>query len=75
VSMNGGQVRTFQTFIRNTTCGSGAGIPGVSLPAGLTRSGLPVGLGLDGPAGSDRKLLSIALAIEAEFGVLPAPPV
>jgi indoleacetamide hydrolase len=75
VSMNGHQVRTFQTFIRNTTCGSGAGIPGVSLPAGLTRSGLPVGLGLDGPAGSDRKLLSIALAIEAEFGVLPAPPV
>jgi Asp-tRNA(Asn)/Glu-tRNA(Gln) amidotransferase A subunit family amidase len=73
VEMNGRQVPTFQTFIRNTTNGSCAGIPGVSLPAGLTRAGLPVGLGLDGAAGSDRLLLSIALAIEAELGPLPAP--
>jgi Asp-tRNA(Asn)/Glu-tRNA(Gln) amidotransferase A subunit family amidase len=73
VLLNGREVPTFQTFIRNTSGGSAAGIPGMSLPAGLTRSGLPVGLGLDGPAGSDRLLLSIALAIEAELGPLPAP--
>ncbi|MDB5406400.1 MAG: iaaH [Rhodospirillales bacterium] len=75
VRLNGREVPTFQTFIRNTACGSTAGIPGLSLPAGLTRSGLPVGLGLDGAAGSDKLLLSIALAIEAEFGPLPAPTI
>jgi mandelamide amidase len=75
VGLNGRKVPTFQTFIRNTTCGSCAGIPGITLPAGLTQSGLPVGLGLDGAAGSDKLLLSIALAIEAEFGSLPAPEI
>jgi Asp-tRNA(Asn)/Glu-tRNA(Gln) amidotransferase A subunit family amidase len=73
VRLNGREAPTFETFIRNTSCGSCAGIPGISLPAGLTRSGLPVGLGLDGPAGGDKALLSIALAIEAELGPLPAP--
>ena len=28
---------------------------------------------LDGPAWSDRKLLAIGLAVEEEFGSLPAP--
>ncbi|MES1264857.1 MAG: indole acetimide hydrolase, partial [Variovorax sp.] len=50
--------------------GSIAGIPGVTLPAGLA-AGLPVGLALDGPAGSDRRLLAVAAAIEA---LLPAEP-
>jgi mandelamide amidase len=38
-----------------------------------TQSGLPLGLELDGPAGSDRKLLGIGLALEEIFGRLPAP--
>ncbi len=72
VELNGEQVPTFFTFIRNTDPGSNAGIPGISLPAGITPARLPVGVELDGPAGSDRRLLAIAAAIEA---VLPAPPV
>jgi mandelamide amidase len=32
-----------------------------------------VGLELDGPGGSDRRLLGIGLALEALFGRLPAP--
>jgi mandelamide amidase len=64
---------TFPTFIRNTDPGSNAGIPGVTLPAGLA-SGLPVGLGLDGPAHSDRGLLALAAAIEAVLPPLAAAP-
>ena len=62
---------TFFTFIRNTSPGSVAGIPGISLPAAVTASGLPLGLELDGPAGSDAHLLAIAAAVEA---VLPRTP-
>ena len=76
VSINGGPpADTFGSFIRNTDPGSNAGIPGLSLPAGLTAGGLPVGLELDGPLGSDTRLLGIGLAIEAVLGVLKAPPV
>lgn len=64
VLLNGQQVPTFMTYIRNTDPGSNAGIPGTSLPAGLTGSGLPVGLELDGPAHSDRHLLAVAAAIQ-----------
>jgi mandelamide amidase len=70
VMLNGRAVPTFMTVIRNTDPGSNAGIPGVSVPVGVTSSGLPVGLAFDGRSGSDRDLLSLALAVEA---VLPAP--
>ncbi len=73
VELNGNQVPTFPTYIRNTDPGSNAGIPGLSLPAGLTKSGLPVGLELDGPLGSDQRLLALGTAIETELGPLPAP--
>ncbi|AQQ07392.1 indole acetimide hydrolase [Roseibium algicola] len=73
VSLNGEDVPTFPTFIHNTDPGSVAGIPGLSLPAGLTSDGLPVGLELDGPAYSDRHLLALGLAVEAVLPHLPAP--
>lgn len=61
-------------YIQNTDPGSNAGLPGLQVPIGLgVSSNLPVGLELDGPAGSDRKLISIGLALENLFGRLPAP--
>ena len=60
---------------RNADPGSCAGLPGVSLPAGRTAGGLPVGIGLDGPSGADRRLLAISAAVEAVLGHIPAPPV
>jgi Asp-tRNA(Asn)/Glu-tRNA(Gln) amidotransferase A subunit family amidase len=66
-------VPTFATFIRNTDPGSNAGIPGISVPAGLTRSGLPVGLELDAPHGADARLLSVAAAMERALDPMPAP--
>jgi mandelamide amidase len=71
--LNGQDVPTFPTFIQNTDPGSNAGIPGLTIPIARTQSGLPLGLELDGPAGSDRKLLGIGLALEKIFGRLPAP--
>ena len=56
VELNGEQVPTLFTYIRNTDPGTGAGLPGLDVPAGLTPAGLPIGLELDSPAGSDRAL-------------------
>jgi mandelamide amidase len=65
---------TFLLFIRNTDPGSNAGIPGLTVPAGLGPStGLPVGLSLDGPRGSDERLLAIGMAIEKVLGRTPPP--
>jgi Asp-tRNA(Asn)/Glu-tRNA(Gln) amidotransferase A subunit family amidase len=65
---------TFLLFIRNTDPGSNAGIPGLTIPAGLgPTTGLPVGLSLDGPRGSDARLLAIGMAIENLLGRTPPP--
>ena len=67
-------IGNFLAYIQNTDPGSNAGIPGLQLPIGLgALSKLPVGLELDGPAGSDRKLISIGLALEGLFGRLSPP--
>ncbi|MGF6770441.1 Asp-tRNA(Asn)/Glu-tRNA(Gln) amidotransferase A subunit family amidase [Paraburkholderia sp. GAS199] len=66
-------IGTMDAFLRNTDPASTSGIPGLSLPAGMTASGLPVGLELDGPLGSDRRLLAIGVAFEQVLGALPAP--
>jgi mandelamide amidase len=74
MSINGGApVPTFDTMIRNTDPGSNAGIPGLSLFAGMTPGGLPVGVEIDGPVGSDTKLLGLGLSIEAILGSAPPP--
>jgi indoleacetamide hydrolase len=64
----------FTLFIQNTDPGSNAGVPGIQVPVALGASSkLPVGLELDGPAGSDRRLLAIGIALDGVFGRLPAP--
>ena len=69
MSINGGApVPTFDTMIRNTDPGSNAGIPGLSLFAGMTPGGLPVGLEIDGPVGSDAKLLGLGTFDRSDIG-------
>ena len=76
MSINGDKpVPTFNTMIRNTDPGSNAGIPGLSLFAGMTPGGLPVGLEIDGPVGSDVKLLGLGMSIEAILGTAPPPKI
>jgi len=64
----------FLLFIQNTDPGSNAGVPGLSIPAGLgPTTGLPAGIEIDGPRGSDQRLLAIGMAIEKVLGPTPAP--
>jgi mandelamide amidase len=64
----------FGLYIQNTDPGSNAGIPGIQIPIALgAASKLPVGMELDGPSGSDRRLLSIGLALEKLLGRIPPP--
>ena len=64
VELNGQQVPTFLTYIRNVDISGNADIPGLTLPAGNSTNGLPIGLELEGPTGSDRKLLAIGQLLE-----------
>ena len=73
IEHNAERVSTFRTYVRNTEPGSVAGLPGISIPIGLSASGLPVGMELDAAPGADELLLAIALAIEPLFEPLPPP--
>ncbi len=61
------------SMIRNTEPGTHAGIPSLSVPAGLTPDGLPVGMQFDGPAGADETVLWIGRAFESMTSPLPPP--
>src|SRR6516225_4322260 len=73
VVLNGRPAPTHPTDIRILGPGSAAGLPGLSVPAGMTRAGLPVGIAIDGPEGGDQELLTIGLALESLLPRLPAP--
>ncbi len=66
ISINGKQVPTFPTFIRNTDFGSNLGVPGISIPC-PTVSGLPVGIEFEGLAKKDEELIALALSVEELF--------
>ena len=42
------------------------GWPGVNVPAGFTRDGLPLGAQLLGPRGGEERLVSLAAQLEAD---------
>ena len=68
------EAEVFQSIIQNTGPGSVVGAPGLTLPSGLgEKSGLPIGLEMDGPERSDRRLLSIGISIEGVLGRLKPP--
>jgi Asp-tRNA(Asn)/Glu-tRNA(Gln) amidotransferase A subunit family amidase len=70
----GGRPLPFDTAVaRNIAPGSTAGVPGLVLPVGLTRAGLPVSIEFDAPAGADRALLALGLSAERALGTLPGP--
>lgn len=63
VELNGVQVPTFPTYIRNSDLGSNIGVPGLSIPCPVG-DGLPVGLEIDGLKGDDPHLLAMGKEIE-----------
>ncbi|GAB2605468.1 amidase family protein [Kribbella endophytica] len=68
-----GQPVTDTYLARNTHLANTAGLPGISLPMGLTAEGLPVGIELDGRAHDDERLLDIARQVESVLGSIPPP--
>lgn len=65
--VDGKTVPVFTTTIRNTSPGTLAGTPAITLPCGRSQAGLPVGLSLEGLPDGDRRILAIAEAVAAEL--------
>jgi len=55
-------------IVRNTVAVNYLGLCGITMPVGLDRAGMPVGLQFIAPAGAEEKLLAIALAVERVLG-------
>jgi aspartyl-tRNA(Asn)/glutamyl-tRNA(Gln) amidotransferase subunit A len=51
-----------------------AGLPALSVPAGLSRERLPIGMQLVGPAGSEALLLTLGRTLERAAGAWSRPP-
>jgi amidase len=66
--INGEPMATYIDWMRSCSRITVSAHPAVSVPAGLTASGLPVGVQLVGRYGADRRLLEIAAAIMALAG-------
>lgn len=64
VELNGANISTETAYLQNTSLSSNAGMAGVSMPAGFTAQGLPVGLEIDVLSGNDIALLSLVLSLE-----------
>jgi amidase len=70
--INGEPMATYIDWMRSCSRITVSAHPAVSVPAGFTPAGLPVGLQLVAPYGADRRLLEIAAAIMLVLA--PAPP-
>ena len=69
--VNGRPTETYLDWMRSAYLITVTGCPAISLPAGSTPDGLPVGIQVVAPHGADRRLLEIAAGFErARTGTL-----
>jgi Asp-tRNA(Asn)/Glu-tRNA(Gln) amidotransferase A subunit family amidase len=73
VEIRGQKIPLYVAMSRNISLGSCASMASLVLPAGITSSGLPVGLEFDALGGNDRQLLSLGLSLEKVLGPIPNP--
>ncbi|SEO99639.1 amidase [Trujillonella endophytica] len=71
--IDGVEQTDYLQWMRSCTLISPTGCPALSVPAGLTPDGLPVGLQIIGPPRADRRVLEVGHAFEQARGPLPAP--
>lgn len=64
-SINGKPMASYLDWMRSAYFITVTGCPAISVPAGTTPEGLPVGVQIVAPHGADRRLLEIASAFEA----------
>ncbi|HWM73058.1 MAG TPA: amidase [Nocardioides sp.] len=66
--INGQPLGSYLDWMRSAYFITVTGCPAISVPAGTTPDGLPVGVQIVAPHGADRRLLGIAAAFEAARG-------
>lgn len=64
-AINGREMSSYLDWMRSAYFITVTGCPAISVPAGFTAEGLPVGVQIVAPHGHDRRLLEIAAALEA----------
>lgn len=64
-AINGKPMQSYLDWMRSAFVITVTGCPAISLPAGTTPDGLPVGIQVVAPFGADRRLLEVAAAFEA----------
>ena len=67
-AINGRPQETYLDWMRSAYLVTVTGCPAISVPAGTTTDGLPVGIQIVAPHGADRALLEVAAAFEAARG-------
>jgi indoleacetamide hydrolase len=75
VDIGGQKVPILAGAIRNSALGSCASMASLVLPAGLTPTGLPIGMEFAGLSGMDREILALGLSLEKVLGPIPAPKI
>jgi len=60
---------------RNIALGSCASMASLVLPAGITDTGLPIGIEFAGLPGTDREILGLGLSVEKVLGRIAAPKI
>jgi Asp-tRNA(Asn)/Glu-tRNA(Gln) amidotransferase A subunit family amidase len=70
-----GQSVSAINIAKNAFPSSCAGLPGITLPMGLSSNGMPIGLELDGRLGDDARILGIAARVSALLGKIPPPDI
>ncbi len=71
--IDGHPVDDYIEWLRFSFLSTTAGLPAISIPAGFTKSGMPVGLQLIGPPRGEAKVLAVARAIEIAVGLIKTP--
>jgi len=76
-SIDGQSITSYIDWLKFSFLATTCALPALSLPIGFTKSGMPVGIQLIGPARGEAKLLRVARAIEEamQFGASPINPV
>jgi amidase len=72
--INGRPLQTYPDWMASAYLISATGLPAISVPAGFTAGGLPVGLQLVGRRHGDWDLLAVAHAFESATGYAATVP-